>query len=683
MKKLLAPFLLFFAVACSEPLPNEEMILWDTWGIPHIYADSDSSLYYMMGYAQMKNHGDLILKLYGEARGKSAEYWGVVSANDTLLHQTGILDAATSCWDKMSADEKLVITAFAQGLNAYAQKYPDALDEQNKVVLPLTEMDVMYHTFRVFYLEFLISRNLATARKWFPGSNAWAINGTKTSSGNTMLLANPHLPWQNFWLFFEAHLVTKDNSLYGSTLIGFPNLGIAFNENLGWTHTVNTLDNVDFYEISLKDNQYLIDGEYRDFEVDSVRVGTVENGIVVGKTVVKKRSAYGMVLSESADKAVTVAWPNLDGDFNVLRQWRAMGEAQDMATFDSALASNHLPLFNVLYSDKDGNISYHFGGNIPKKNGDWSKWQNLVTATSSDELWDGFYEANEVPSYKNPSSGWIQNANDPPFTSTIPAALSPDDYASHIAPNQMTFRPQRSARLIMDAKDLTLNDFIDLKHNTQSELALRIQDDLEGLKALTEDSIVLAALEVLTSWDATFDSTSTGSVLFINLMNEIGTASFFAEPWSFDNPVQSPDGFKDPEAVLKTINKVARKQLFQIGSLSPAYGDLFRMKSGQYEYGANGGPGTLGLFRTMYFVPGQDQRLYPYHGDTYVCATEFGEQVSAKALISYGNASQPGNPHVGDQLELYAKKELRPVWFTRAEQEANLELIEKLVEIRK
>ncbi len=43
-------------------------------------------------------------------------------------------------------------------------------------------------------------------------------------------------------------------------------------------------------------------------------------------------------------------------------------------------------------------------------------------------------------------------------------------------------------------------------------------------------------------------------------------------------------------------------------------------------------------------------------------------------LLSYGNASQPGSPHAGDQLELVSQEKLRPAWRTRAEVEANLEL---------
>jgi len=51
-------------------------IIWDEWGVPHIYADNEADLFFAQGWAQMHLHGDQILKIYGKARGKAAEYWG-------------------------------------------------------------------------------------------------------------------------------------------------------------------------------------------------------------------------------------------------------------------------------------------------------------------------------------------------------------------------------------------------------------------------------------------------------------------------------------------------------------------------------------------------------------------------------------------------------------------------------
>ena len=51
-------------------------ILWDTWGVPHIYAKNERELFQSFGWAQMQSHGNLILRLYGQARGQAAEFWG-------------------------------------------------------------------------------------------------------------------------------------------------------------------------------------------------------------------------------------------------------------------------------------------------------------------------------------------------------------------------------------------------------------------------------------------------------------------------------------------------------------------------------------------------------------------------------------------------------------------------------
>src|SRR5262245_16461019 len=60
--------------ASAESTRNE--ILWDTYGVPHVYGADTAATFYGYGYAQAQSHGDEILRLYGEARGRGAEYWG-------------------------------------------------------------------------------------------------------------------------------------------------------------------------------------------------------------------------------------------------------------------------------------------------------------------------------------------------------------------------------------------------------------------------------------------------------------------------------------------------------------------------------------------------------------------------------------------------------------------------------
>ena len=103
------------------------------------------------------------------------------------------------------------------------------------------------------------------------------------------------------------------------------------------------------------------------------------------------------------------------------------------------------------------------------------------------------------------------------------------------------------------------------------------------------------------------------------------------------------------------------------------WGQVYRLRVGGRDLPANGGPGDLGIFRVVNFTEDKDGKMRATSGDSYVATIEFGPTVRARSLVSYGNASQPGSPHMGDQLDLFVNKQLKPVWLTREEVEKNLE----------
>ena len=81
---------------------------------------------------------------------------------------------------------------------------------------------------------------------------------------------------------------------------------------------------------------------------------------------------------------------------------------------------------------------------------------------------------------------------------------------------------------------------------------------------------------------------------------------------------------------------------------------------------------SSGIRVIVAFEPGEDGKAQAVHGDSYVAVIEFSDPIRAEALLSYGNATQPGSSHVGDQLGLFVEKKLRPVWRTREDIEAHL-----------
>ncbi|WP_425387850.1 penicillin acylase family protein, partial [Deinococcus pimensis] len=44
-------------------------MLWDTWGVPHVYGPDDATVFRGLGWAQARAHGRLLVRLYALARG--------------------------------------------------------------------------------------------------------------------------------------------------------------------------------------------------------------------------------------------------------------------------------------------------------------------------------------------------------------------------------------------------------------------------------------------------------------------------------------------------------------------------------------------------------------------------------------------------------------------------------------
>jgi acyl-homoserine-lactone acylase len=220
-----------------DQAPGEQTeILWDQWGVPHIFAPDNGNLFYALGWAQARSHGNLILRLYGQARGLGAEYWGeAYLPTDQWTRTMGVPQRAARWHEAQDGEWKQYLDAFAQGINDYAEEYPAQISDEVEAVLPIDGRDVLAHGQRVMLLSFVTSSALPRTinRRWnpgqnaslpatTPGSNGWAIGPSRSSSGNTLLLGNPHLPWSNLYLFYEAHLKTQEMDSYGSTLVGIP-----------------------------------------------------------------------------------------------------------------------------------------------------------------------------------------------------------------------------------------------------------------------------------------------------------------------------------------------------------------------------------------------------------------------------------------------------------------------------
>lgn len=358
----------------ARAAPHGE-ILWDSFGVPHVTAPTEPGLFYGFGYAQAHNHADLLLRLYGEARARGAEYFGAkgpdgidYEAEDRWLIGNDMPERAQGWYDAQTPAFRADLDAFADGINAYAKAHPEAIDPKVAVVLPVSGRDVIAHALKLMNYVYIASGKKALDDPLLNtagGSNAWAVAPSHTKDGHTLLLANPHLPWAPSQLTYtEAQLTGPGVAIYGATQVGLPVLRFGFNHELGFTNTVNDLLGWTSYRLTLTANGrgYVYDGTPHAFthEAKSYRVRQPD-GTLKTVSFTQDRALQGPVFRRGDGSAIAVRVAGLDRPF-MLQQYWEMDRARNWTQFHAAVAKLQVPTFNIVYATAPGTSSISITG---------------------------------------------------------------------------------------------------------------------------------------------------------------------------------------------------------------------------------------------------------------------------------------------------------------------------------
>lgn len=706
----------------AERLAPEVTIRRDTFGIPHILADTEEAVAFGFGYAQAEDHAVEIARRMISARGEEAKYFGPSGlANDLGMAQFDNIGEARRGLERVSPLFRQIVTAYAAGVNRYVARHRAQLPEW---IPEITAVDVLANSrasavdalagpalprqLRAKYETTAPLRGRARAERgigpprasapfrdespWIdaPGSNAFALRGSKTVTGRPILLGNPHLNWSS--LYWEAHVrVPGRIDFYGSTLVGIPVLRAGFNDRLGFVTTNNAPDLDDVFALRMdpeRADYYIFDGRSqplgrREVIVD-VRNG---DGSLRRETRTFWTSHLGPVVYRTAGRVFAVKSTRLEA-FQYFEGFHVLSKARTLDEWLAAMRRNYVPTSNFTYADADGNILYLWNGRVPLRRMDGTDYRLDVEATTSGDVWSRLHDVDDFPRLLNPPGGYIQNANNPPEFVSLRDRIDMSRFPSYFERGPLALRPQLALDMIERQQNFSVADVIRLKYDTRMLLAERVKravvDAVRSRSDAPEEA--RAGADALEAWDDRVSANSRGAVLFQRFWDLYFAAvrSPFATPWTADDPGRTPAGISDPAAAVTHLAAAVRAVRDAHGSERVAWGDVNRFRFGDVDLPGDGAPGPYGTFRVLRFdaVEGHSQRLAGNigpgrplvgFGDAWVLLVDFSQPVTGWSVLAYGQTTRPDSPHSRDQIRVFAGHQLRRAWFTEAEIRAHLE----------
>lgn len=698
LRPLLYGFLLLSIISCKEkdpirPALAEQVVIHrDTWGIPHVVGETDAAAVFGLAYAYAEDQFPLIEKNTLIAIGRYCEAFGV---EDTAMYYSDFKNKVYEV-EKMAKvqyrnlDEKTlgIANAFAEGLNYYLETHPEEPVKLLKHFEPWqiiagdihSALDIKHDSYNYGMDMPGAVTAMRNNRRQVRGSNGWALAPKKTASGNTMLLMNTHDPHQD--TYYECHIMSKEGlNFYGVMsyfkISALPMTG--FNENLGFTVTLNRRDMADAYTMQFDHPEdslmYRFGAEYKKAEILNFDLTFKDSTNLKKESFQVLKTIHGPVLQDGSGNLIS--YRMIDQRESILLQKYGMLKASNHQEWMEAVQRNAKAEHNLTYADRYGNIHYIFGGRTPKRDPSYD-WSNPVDGSDPGTLWKGYHDISEMPQLFNPEPGYVQNCNQSPFLTTHSVNPNPEDFPEYMwkLNDHDNPRAKRSRELLSSSKDVTLESFHQMNFDTKIANAepyiqslIKEWDDLKSSEPDVYNKLE-GPIREFRNWDLQSHPESIATTLYV--------------VWG---DMYNLHGFEDVNNELISYFDLAVKELEQqFGTWKVPYKNLIRVqRTPEYAYSFDPEipsyptSGNGSWFGTMFcmgfaYYDGENLVRKVEEGNSFVAHIEFTpEGPIANSLLSYGNSSRQDSPHYNDQTEMFARGKMKKVNFTMEDIRNNLE----------
>ena len=641
----------------------------DNWGVPHIYGKRDADVSFGLAYAHAQDDFKTIQDILLASRGKLASVYGKGAAvNDYYVHLMDIWNHVDSNYTSDVPDDvKALCDGYAAGINLFLQDHPE---RGRKKIFPVNGKDLIagfsHRMPLMFGLDGVMKKLSKEKRPQLIGlngndedaksfkmvaSNVFAIAPHRSSDGYTRIWINSHQPWDGPVAWYEAHFISEEGwDFYGGLFPGSPIPLIGHNPYLGWSHTVNSPDLIDVYDLKINPgnkDQYWFEGSWQDMKVRKVPIKVKLFGPfswTFKRTV--KESIHGPVMEfEHGTYALRISSIK---NLKFLEEWYRMGKATNFGEFRKAMEIHALPMFNTGYADKDGNIFYVYNAKIPKRD-DRYNWHELLAGDEQANIWTNYVPFDSLPQVLNPADGFLQNCNSNPYLATgNPTDVSKPlpDWAG--IETHQTNRAMRALETFGEDSSITRKEFFkykyDKKYSFHSTIA-KVRDRFIQDIAKENTPEFQEALELIRNWNLSADST-----------NKAAALSMIVLPNSFNEDNLKYDIVKIKKKLRETIDFLIN----HFGRIDVPLGKALRLVRGETDLPLGGGPDLL---RAIYFKEKEDKYVGTA-GDCYFQAVEWGPngELNAWTIHQYGSATAiESSIHYDDQAKLFSKQEMKQV----------------------
>lgn len=667
-------------------------ILRDCYGVPHIYAHSLADACYGLGYCQVEDNLNEILRNYILARAEGGEAFGPEAVeNDFQLRALKIPQINQHLYGSMKPKARQIVDAYAEGLNRYLADHPE---EKPEWFDRATGLDVVAaaKAFQLMQTVAVMRDDLKRIARRDrrdeqedgdqEASNMWAVGPARSSRGETMLLSDPHLPWTGRMKWYESHLIVGDRWLYGASFFGGPAAGIGFTQDIAWGSTNNSADTADVYRERLKpDNpdQYLYNGEWRDIASETIELKVRGTG---GKILVRRRTVrrtlHGPIVQEDRGRSVAYAarLAGLD-TVNLAATATYYFNAHRIADLEALYDAGHLYKWHRIACDRHGDIGYWFMAATHQRD-DRFDWHAPVDGTITETQWGPRMSWRDMPHMLNPPSGLLVNCNNNPYTVAEGRPIDPHDFPNHLAGKSTRLAPDTRAyrafellaaeqkidfaamqRTATDVKALTADVYLKGVLDAYDSAGSGISDPGDRLRR---------AVKVLKNWDGQATVDNTALPILAALVEVAGKTG---------GPGQR--GAVKPRQVLAALSKALDLLEKRWRSIEVPWGRVHVTRRGNIELpiGGAGNAAAADPFTTLLMAGArqvQDGKYVTASGSSWIQLVKFHQgTVEARTILPYGNSNRPNSPHFADQMPLFATGKLKKALIARSDIEANCE----------